>query len=161
VNLQISMQAIDFDSAALIFEGRPIKSLGGWPMKFGRRKIALLAMALALVVAGAAGAALEKAEMINGTHWTKWSQGDKLVYIRGISNWADFVAAAQAQTQKGRTWEFCISKVFVEELKTKSLGQIVADVDAYYQANPGKLDTPVIEVVLRRSTKVCPPEPGS
>jgi hypothetical protein len=130
-------------------------------MKFGGSKKALLALALSLVLVSAAGAALEKAEMINGTHWTKWSQTDKLVYIRGISNWADFVAAAQAQTQKGRTWEFCISKVFVDELKTKTLGQIVADVDAYYRANPNRLETPVIEVVLRRSTKVCPPEPGS
>jgi hypothetical protein len=130
-------------------------------MKFGGSKKALLALALSLVLVSAAGAALEKAEMINGTHWTKWSQTDKLVYIRGISNWADFVAAAQAQTQKGRIWEFCISKVFVDELKTKTLGQIVADVDAYYRANPNRLETPVIEVVLRRSTKVCPPEPGS
>jgi hypothetical protein len=130
-------------------------------MKFGGRKTVLLALALSLVLVSAAWAAMEKAEMINGTHWTKWSETDKLVYIRGLTNWADFIAAAQAQTHKGQTWEFCISKVFVDELKTKTLGQIAADVDAYYKANPGKLDISVIEVVLRRSTKVCPPEPGA
>lgn len=122
-------------------------------------KTALFALVLSLVLATGALAALEKAELINGTHWTRWTDESKLVYLRGITNWADFVAAAQPK--KGQTWELCISKVFVDELKTKSLGQIGADVDAYYKENPGKMDTSVIEVVLRRSTKVCPPETGA
>ena len=86
--------------------------------------------------------------------WTQWSNQDKLVYIRGLGNWADFVTQAQVQSKK--TYEFCISKVFVDQLKAKSLGQVVADVDAYYQENPQKLNTAVIEVVLRRCTSVCP-----
>jgi hypothetical protein len=49
----------------------------------------------------------------------------------------------------------------VDELKAKTLGQIVSDVDAYYKENPEKMDTSVIEVVLRRSTKVCPPVTGA
>jgi hypothetical protein len=116
-----------------------------------------LVLSLVLILATGALAAMEKAELINGTHWAKWSEDNKLVYIRGLTNWADFIAAAHGQ--KAQTWEFCISKVVVDELKAKSLGQIAADVDGYYKENPGKLDTPVIEVVLRRSTKVCPPEP--
>ncbi len=127
-------------------------------MKFcGKR--ALLALALALVLTAGPVAAMERAEFINGTHWSHWSDQDKLVYIRGLSNWADFVTEAQAK--RGKTFEFCISKVLVNELKTKSMGQIVANVDAYYQENPGKLDTSVIEVVLRRCTNVCPPEGGA
>jgi hypothetical protein len=121
-------------------------------------KIGLWLMILALAVATTL-AAMPEAEMINGTHWTKWSEQDKLVYIRGISNWADFIVAAQSQG--GKTWEFCVSKVFVDQLKHKTLGQVVAAVDAYYQDNPGKMNTPVIEAVLRRSTTVCPPEAGT
>ena len=102
---------------------------------------------------------MEKAEFIDGTHWTTWSNQDKLVYIRGMGNWADFVT--QAQAQKGKTFEFCMSKALVDELKTKSLGQIVAEVDAYYQENPKKLNTSVIEVVIRRCTNACPPEGGA
>jgi hypothetical protein len=60
--------------------------------------------------------------------------------------------------KKGKSFEFCISKVLVDELKTQTLGQIVAKVDAYYRENPEKLYTSVIEVVLRRCTKACPPE---
>jgi hypothetical protein len=48
----------------------------------------------------------------------------------------------------------------VDTLKTKTIGQIVADVDAYYPENPGKLSNSVIEAILRRSTNICPPEPG-
>ncbi len=122
-------------------------------MKF-RGKIAGLALALALVLNAGLVAAMEKAEYINGNMWTQWSKQDKLVYIRGLGNWADFVTEAQVQSKK--TYEFCISKVFVDQLKAKSLGQIVADVDTYYQTNPEKLNTTVIEVVLRRCTNVCP-----
>lgn len=122
-------------------------------------KSALLALALALVLTAGPVAALEKAEFINGTQWTQWSNQDKLVYIRGLGNWADFVTEAQAQ--RGKSYEFCISKVLVSELKAKTLGQIVANVDAYYRENPKKLNTSVIEVVLRRCTNVCPPEGGA
>jgi hypothetical protein len=118
-------------------------------------KSALLALALALLLAAGTMAAIDRAEFIDGTHWTQWSTQDKLVYIRGLCNWADFVTEAQAA--RGRTYEFSISKVLVNELKAKSLGQIVADIDAYYRENPGKLNTSVIEVVLRRCTSVCPP----
>jgi hypothetical protein len=52
----------------------------------------------------------------------------------------------------------CISAGFVDELKGKSIDSIVAEVDKYYKENPGKLDTSVIEVVLRKCTAMCKPE---
>ena len=126
-------------------------------MKFCRKWVALT-LVLGLVLATGAWAQ-GTAEMINGTHWTKWSQEDKLVYIRGLTNWADFINEAQAQ--KGKTSEYCMSKVLVDELKAKTLGQIVANVDAFYRDNPGKVNTSVIEVLIRRCTNVCPPEAGA
>ena len=30
--------------------------------------------------------------------------------------------------------------------------------DKFYKDNAGKMNTPVIEVILRRCTKLCPPE---
>jgi hypothetical protein len=117
-------------------------------------KSTLLTLVIILIVAAVGLAAMEKAEMINGTHWTHWSQEDKLVYIRGLTNWADFIT--DVQVQRGKTSEYCMSKVFVDALKTKTLGQIAADVDAYYRNNPGKLDNTVIEAILRGSTNICP-----
>ncbi len=122
-----------------------------------RGKMALLVPILVLALAGGAWGAIEKAGMINGVHWAQWSNQDKLVYIRGISNWVDFESAAQIQTQArtGKHW-FSMSMPLANTLKTKSLGQIVSDVNDYYQNNPGNLDVSVIEVILKHSAKICP-----
>ena len=122
-------------------------------MKF-KGKGALTALALVMILTASSLAAAESAEFINGSQWTQWSNQDKLVYIRGLCNWADFITQAQVQSKKN--YEFCISKVFVDQLKTKTLGQVVADVDAYYQENPANLNKSVVEAILRRSTNVCP-----
>lgn len=124
------------------------------------KKFTLLALALVLglvLVTGApaAAAVTGRAEMVNGTHWTKMSQEDKLVYVRGLTNWADFIVEAQAQ--KGKSGEYCMSKVLVDALKAKTLGQIVSDVDTYYRNNPGNLNNSVIEAVLRGATNICKP----
>jgi hypothetical protein len=46
----------------------------------------------------------------------------------------------------------------VDDLKKRTVMQIVQEVDRYFKENPGKLNTSVIEVVLKRCTSVCPPE---
>ena len=123
-----------------------------------RAALAFLMIVLGLALVGGAWAQ-SRAEMINGSHWTKWSQEDKLVYVRGLTNWADFIT--EAQTQKGKTSEYCMSKVVVDELRNKTLGQIVNDIDTYYRENPGKMNDSVIEAMLRHSTNVCNPAPGA
>ena len=55
----------------------------------------------------------------------------------------------------------CISKGLVDELKTKTIAQVVQEVDNYYKQNPAKMSTPVLEVILRNCTKLCPPEPAA
>jgi hypothetical protein len=126
-------------------------------MKFWKTR-ALLTVALGLALAAGA-VAQQRAEMINGNHWTKWSQENKLVYVRGLTNWADFINEAGAQ--RGKTMEYCMSNVLVGELRNKTLGQIVSDVDAYYKDNPGKMNNTVVEAILRHSTTVCNPAPGA
>jgi hypothetical protein len=126
------------------------------PMKL-RGEMALLVPLLVLVLAGGAWGAIEKAEMINGVQWAQWSNQDKLVYVRGISNWVDFESAVQTQIQArtGKHW-FSIAMGLAQALKTKSLGQVVTDVSNYYRNNPGNLDVSVIEVILKHSAKICP-----
>jgi hypothetical protein len=72
--------------------------------------------------------------------------------IFGMGNLADFKVAAT----KGKG-PACFSKTFADDVKSRTVMHIVQDVDKFYQDNPGKLDTPVIEMVLRRFTKACPP----
>jgi hypothetical protein len=89
----------------------------------------------------------------NGVHWQQVTTEGKAGYIFGIGNLADYEVAAS----KGRKLA-CISRAFVDDLKARTVMQIIQEVNKFYQDNPGKLDTAVIEVVLRRCTKVCPPE---
>jgi hypothetical protein len=77
----------------------------------------------------------------------------KVAYVKGIGNMADVETAAGGTSRAA-----CISRAFVDELKNKTVGQVVAEVDKFYQENPKKMSTPVIEVILRTCTKLCPPE---
>ena len=88
-----------------------------------------------------------------GHNWQQVSEEGKDGYIFGMCNLADFETAAS----RGRK-SACISRAFVDDLRSRTVMQIVQEVDRFYQENPGKLDTPVIEVVLRRCTKLCPPD---
>ncbi len=108
-------------------------------------------MALILTLS-TAGLAAEQGFMWDGSHWKGLNSDLKVAYIKGVGNMADF----EAGTNTGRM--ACISKALVSELKTKTIAQVVSEVDKYYQNNPDKMKTPVLEVVLRRSTKLCPPE---
>jgi hypothetical protein len=67
----------------------------------------------------------------NGVHWQQVTTEGKAGYIFGIGNLADYEAAAS----KGRPM-VCVSRVFVEEMKTKTVMQIIQEVDRYYQDNP-------------------------
>jgi hypothetical protein len=116
-------------------------------------KNCLVGLALVLALAGVVLAQGTKPEMWNGTHWKEFSQEIKVAYIKGIGNMADFEVAVSGKEKAG-----CISAGFVDELKGKNINNIVAEVDKYYKENPGKLNTSVIEVVLRKCTAMCKPE---
>jgi hypothetical protein len=94
-----------------------------------------------------------RAFLWTGTHWQQVSEEAKAGYVFGMGNLADFEVAAT----RGRK-PACLSTAFVDDLKSRTVMQIVQEVDRFYRENPGKLDTPVIEVVMRRCTKLCPPE---
>jgi hypothetical protein len=87
----------------------------------------------------------------NGVHWQQVTTEGKAGYIFGIGNLADYELAAS----RGKKLS-CISRVFVAEMKTKTVMQIIQEVDKYYQESPGNLGTPVIEVVLKQLTKASP-----
>ncbi len=120
-------------------------------MKF-RGKTAILGLALIFALATPSLAA-EKGFLWDGSHWKDMTSDLKVAYIKGVGNMADVEVATGGSSRAA-----CISKGFVDELKTKTVGQVVGEVDKYYKDNPQKLTTPVIEVVLRSSTKLCPPE---
>ena len=94
----------------------------------------------------------------NGVHWQQVTTDGKAGYIFGIGNLADYEAAASKDRK-----QVCVSRSFVDVMKTKTPLQIIQQVDQYYQDNPGKLDTLVIEVILGQLIKAspAPAQPGT
>lgn len=122
-------------------------------MKF-KGMVGLLAVVVVLALAGGV-AAQEKGFMWDGNQWPQLSFDAKVGYVKGIGNLADLEGAAS----KGQG--ACISRAFMAELKTKTVQQIIDAVDKFYKDNPEKLSTSVLEVILIRCTKVCPPGMGA
>ena len=104
-------------------------------------------------LAAAPQAATPRAVMLNGTHWKTFNADIKAAYVFGIGNMADFENAAG-----GSGTAACIAQGFVQELKTKSIAQVISTVDKFYQDHPDKLKTPVIAVIMQRLTKLCAPQ---
>jgi hypothetical protein len=115
--------------------------------------LAAIGLLLGAMVANAPAAPTGKAFLWNGENWRQVSQDGKAGYIFGMGNLADFEVASSRGSKAP-----CISGAFVQDLKNTTVMQIIQAVDKFYQDNPKKLDTPVIEVILRQYTNICPPE---
>jgi hypothetical protein len=96
----------------------------------------ILALSLPALVWG-------QASLWDGTQWKDLSHDAKIGYVKGVGNLADYEMAA-SQKRAG-----AISRALNSQWRTKSIGQIVQEVDRYYQENPQKMTLPVIEVMLR------------
>jgi len=118
-------------------------------------KIRLLTCILALAaLLGWAGGALAQSQLAwDGNQWKEFTQEVKVAYLKGVLNMAAYETASGGASRGA-----CISRAFTEELKTKTLGQVVGEVDKFYKENPSKMNMPVIDVMMRSSTKLCPPE---
>ena len=122
-------------------------------MKFkGIVCVSVLVMLFALATAALAA---EKGFLWDGTQWKDMTNDIKVAYVKGIGNMADFETAAAGSAPAP-----CISKGFVDELKTKTIAAVIAEVDKFYKENPAKLDLPVIAVIMQRCTKLCAPTAG-
>lgn len=116
-----------------------------------RKTVCFSVLVILVALATAALAADTKGGfMWDGTHWKDMNNEIKVAYVKGIGNMADFETAAAGPNPPP-----CISKGFVDELKTKPIAQVIAEVDKYYKENPAKMNTPVIAVILERCTKLC------
>jgi hypothetical protein len=122
-------------------------------MKF--RGIACVSVLVMLIALATAALAAEKGFLWDGTQWKDMTKDIKVAYVKGIGNMADFETGAAGPNPPP-----CIAKGFVDELKTKTIAQVIVEVDKYYQENPGKMDMPVIAVIMQRCTKLCPAPPA-
>jgi hypothetical protein len=118
-----------------------------------RAAVILFVVGVMVGALAAAAPAVEtnQAFLWNGVHWQQVTTDGKAGYIFGIGNLADYEVAASKDRK-----QVCVSRSFVDVMKTKTPLQIIQQVDQYYQDNPGKLDTLVIEVILGQLIKDSP-----
>ncbi len=86
---------------------------------------------------------LGQATLWDGTQWKDLPQEAKISYVKGVGNLADYEMAAR------REHAGVISRALNSQWRTKTISQIVQEVDRFYQENPQKVTMPVIEVMLR------------
>jgi len=122
-------------------------------MKF--KGVAGVSVLVLLIAMATVALAAEKGFLWDGTQWKDMTTDIMVAYVKGIGNMADFETAAA-----GSGAAPCISKGFVDELKKKTITQVIAEVDKYYQENPGKMNMPVIAVIMQRCTKLCTVPPA-
>lgn len=121
-------------------------------MKF-RVMIGLLALAVVLAPMG--GALAQKKVKIstlwNGNQWTRASYDARAGYVFGVGNLCDFEVESKGKGDP-------ISRALFKNLKNETVATVVEQVDKFYRENPDKLYTSVLEVILVRCAKACPPE---
>lgn len=118
-------------------------------MKF-RGIVGLLALVVFLALAGG-GLAQQKGFLWDGNQWPQLTYDAKVGYVKGVGNLADF----EVGSSKGKGTP--IAQALVQELKAKTVEQIIEQIDKFYSENPGKLGTSVLEVMLIRYTELRPP----
>ncbi len=120
-----------------------------------RQKIAI-ALAGLLLGAVTVAWAMPKGLIWTGVHWAQVSQEAKSAYVFGLGNLADFeVAGAKAAGSSA-----CVSQAMVKELTDKNVEQVVKEVDRFFQDHPDRVQTTVIEVILREALKACLTDKG-
>jgi len=116
--------------------------------------IALLLVAGLLLTGGSGALAQEKQAFLwDGSQWPSLPYDAKVGFIKGMGNLADYEVAMGGTDRRA-----CLSRALVNDLKNQTIDQVIQEVDKFYQANPDKTSMPVIEVVMRKCTKICPPE---
>jgi hypothetical protein len=117
--------------------------------------IACVSVLVMLFALAPSALAAEKGYLWDGSQWKDMTTDIKVAYVKGIGNMADFETAASGSAPAP-----CISKGFVDELKTKTIAQVIAEVDKFYKENPTKENLPVVAVIMQRCTKLCAPTTG-
>ncbi len=95
--------------------------------------------------AEAAGPASE-AVLLTGKTWQAMTLDQRVAYVCGIGNLAEFDRTRESGRAMNRK---SFIPYLVKGLSGKTINDIVRDVDAYYRANPGQVNRPVLDAIFR------------
>ena len=91
--------------------------------------------------------------IVGGTLWTKSSDGEKTSYLVGLSNMLDVEYVYQTKSKKPPSDEQSIIRRLYEEVDEVTLDEAIARIDAWYAANPKRLDRSVLDVIWTEFSK--------
>jgi hypothetical protein len=108
------------------------------------RKRGLIVGALVMLVLSLPALVLAQTAMLwDGTQWQTLPREAKIGYIKGVGNLADYEMAASGKHAG------VITRALMDEWRTKTIDQVVKEIDKFYKENPRNLSMPVIEVMIR------------
>jgi hypothetical protein len=107
------------------------------------RAVMLFAIALGVFSSGVVRA--DEIAQVTGVHWTKSSEDQKKAYLIGIANIAQIERAYEGTSPL--TDDQSILPRMARGLKGQTLDSVREGLNAWYAANPGRLDRPVIETI--------------
>ncbi len=110
-------------------------------MRISRQFIAVLATMF--LYAAQAGAA----PLVDGDVWTVSSEEEKEAYLIGAGNFMTVERIVQSKADIAPTDEQSSISSWYTALEATTINELVAAVDAWYTANPGSLETPVLVVI--------------
>ena len=83
--------------------------------------------------------------LANGNDWNKSDTEDRLAYLAGIS---DMLTAGYAyDSKKLLEQENTFMRIAFKGLNATTIPEAMERIDAWYKANPGQLDKPILSVI--------------
>ena len=117
-------------------------------MKVLARTLGVLAACAAIALPVVASA--QTRFLADGRDWQRSTLEQRRSYLTGVQN--TLVVAARDDVKNGRNGTF--AQKVEQGLKGTQIERAVLAVDAFYKANPGQLDLPVLTVVWRELAKL-------
>lgn len=103
-----------------------------------------MVFSIAIAAAFSLRARAEAIAEVTGVHWVKSTDSEKKAYLIGIANIAHIELAYQGGAL---TDDQTILPRMARGLKGETLDSVRLGLDAWYAANPARLDRPVIETI--------------
>ena len=85
--------------------------------------------------------------LLRGDMWIKMDQDSKVAFVWGAGHVVTFEEVIMQKYPELKRDSFVMKVVEATTNSPMKMNDVVAEVDKYYQANPDKLDTPVMRVI--------------
>lgn len=102
-------------------------------------------LAIAVLLAAVASVANAEVKLPDGNDWARGTAGEHYAYVLGISNTLTIGYVSDEKRVPGNKETF--THRAVAGLGDTTVEGAVNVVSAWYKANPGKLDTPIVQVL--------------